>query len=196
MKKEILLCGVGGQGTVLASKLLAASGLSLNIPVRSAETIGMAQRGGSVTSHVRIGEGCYSPLIADNQADLILSFEVCEAVRNLHFLKKDGTVITSSNSIKPVTSSLSGKVFDSNEMISYLEKNCRKVIVVDNTELCKEFGSDKFFNVILLGVACGAGVLGIEKEVMKDQISKNVKPAFVEKNLLAFEKGFALGQGK
>lgn len=196
MKKEILLCGVGGQGTVLASKLLAASGLSLNLPVRSAETIGMAQRGGSVTSHVRIGEGCYSPLISDGQADLILSFEVCEAVRNLHFLKKDGTVITSSSSIKPVTSSLSGKVFESSEMISFLEKNCKKVIVVDSEELCADFGSSKFFNVILLGVACGAGVLGIEKEVMKDQISKNVKPAFVEKNLLAFEKGFSVGQGK
>ena len=87
MNKDILVCGVGGQGTVLASKLIASAYMAKGETVHSAETIGMAQRGGSVTSHVRIGEA-YSPLIAQGGADIILAFEPAEAVRNLAYLKK------------------------------------------------------------------------------------------------------------
>lgn len=87
MNKDILICGVGGQGTVLASKLTASAAMREGNIVHSAETIGMAQRGGSVTSHVRIGDKAFSPLIPDGKADLILAFEPAEAVRNLHFLK-------------------------------------------------------------------------------------------------------------
>ena len=87
MNKDILLCGVGGQGTVLASKLIAAAAMREGHTVHSAETIGMAQRGGSVTSHIRIGEDIGSPLIPFGAADMILAFEPAEAVRNLHYLK-------------------------------------------------------------------------------------------------------------
>ena len=93
MAKNILICGVGGQGTVLAAKVLSQAAISGGEHVLSAETIGMAQRGGSVTSHVRIGEGIFSPLIPKGQADIIISFEAAEAVRNIEYLKADGTVI-------------------------------------------------------------------------------------------------------
>ena len=89
MSKSVILCGVGGQGTVLASKLISYAAMAKGEEVRSAETIGMAQRGGSVTSHVRIGEGAFSPLIPKGKADVMIAFEPAEAVRNLSYLKKD-----------------------------------------------------------------------------------------------------------
>ena len=95
MNKDILLCGVGGQGTVLASKLIASAAMHLGNTAHSAETIGMAQRGGSVTSHIRIGNRAFSPLIPLGKADIILAFEPSEAVRNLCYLKQDGIVTVS-----------------------------------------------------------------------------------------------------
>ena len=106
---DILLAGVGGQGTVLAAKVLAQAAQNKGWQVRTAETIGMAQRGGSVVSHVRIGEGAYSPLIAKGCADAIIAFEPAEAVRAFPYLKKGGSVTVSSSPVKPVTDSLADK---------------------------------------------------------------------------------------
>ena len=108
MNKNIVLCGVGGQGTVLASKLISAAAMAEDLPVMSAETIGMAQRGGSVFSHLRIGDDIYSPMIAKGTADIILGFEPGETVRMLPYLKPDGQVIVSSREVMPVTASLTG----------------------------------------------------------------------------------------
>ena len=90
MSKNIILCGVGGQGTILASRLIATAAMDKNIPIKTAETIGMAQRGGSVFSHLRLGEGTNSPLIGKGEVDLIIGFEPGETVRQLPFLKKGG----------------------------------------------------------------------------------------------------------
>ena len=106
MNKDILICGVGGQGTVLASRVLAAAAMAEGSPVHSAETIGMAQRGGSVTSHVRIGDRAFSPLIAPGQADMLLAFEPGEAVRNLRYLRRDGIAVVNTAASRPVTESL------------------------------------------------------------------------------------------
>lgn len=189
MKKDILICGVGGQGTVLASKLIAAAAMEEGNTVHSAETIGMAQRGGSVTSHVRIGEA-YSPLIPKGKCDMILAFEPAEAVRNLPYLKKDGLVIVSSVPVKPTTESLHETGYDGTEMIAYLREKCN-VIVVDSEALCARYGSNKYLNVILLGVAVGSGVLGISKEAVKREIEKRVPQKYVENNRQAFKDGFA-----
>ena len=99
--RNIVLCGVGGQGTVLASKLLAAAAMSKDIRVMSAETIGMAQRGGSVFSHLRMGKNLYSPMIKTGTADLIIGFEPGETVRMLPYLKEHGQVVVSTHAIKP-----------------------------------------------------------------------------------------------
>ena len=101
MRKNIILCGVGGQGTVLASRLISAAAMARNIPVLSAETIGMAQRGGSVFSHLRMGEGIHSPMIARGEADLLLGFEPGETARMLPFLRPGGQVIVSSRPVTP-----------------------------------------------------------------------------------------------
>ena len=104
MNKNIILCGVGGQGTVLASKLIAAAAMEKDMQVMSAETIGMAQKGGSVFSHVRIGEEIYSPMIEKGTADIIIGFEPAEAVRMLPYLKKGGMVIVSADDPGPISS--------------------------------------------------------------------------------------------
>ena len=192
MNKDILICGVGGQGTVLASKLIAAAAMNENQIVHSAETIGMAQRGGSVTSHVRIGKNAFSPLIPKGEADLILAFEPGEAVRNLPYLKENGTVIVSSVPVKPTTESLHNSGYDGTEMIAYLKNHCN-CIVVDAKKLCASFGSPRYFNTAILGVAAGAQKLGICADTLLQEIEKNVNSKFVEINKKAFRAGMQIG---
>ena len=194
MNKDILICGVGGQGTVLASKIIAAAAMEEGNTVHSAETIGMAQRGGSVVSHVRIGDA-YSPLIPKGKCDMILSFEPAEAVRNLGYLKKDGIVIVNSVPVKPTTETLQDTGYDGADMIAYLKEKCN-VIVVNSEELCRKFGSTRYFNIVLLGVAAASGHLGICEEAIIKEIEKRVPPKFVETNKEAFRVGVGVVRGE
>ncbi|MCR4939676.1 MAG: indolepyruvate oxidoreductase subunit beta, partial [Treponemataceae bacterium] len=163
MAKNILICGVGGQGTVLAAKVLSQAAISKGERVLSAETIGMAQRGGSVVSHVRIGSDVYSPLVPKGQADILIAFEAAEAVRNIDYLKKGGSVIVNRRIVQPVTASLNGKIFDEGEMIAFLEKKSGKVVAVDTDQACKKLGSSKVVNMVLLGAACRSGLISKEE---------------------------------
>ncbi|MBO7612689.1 MAG: indolepyruvate oxidoreductase subunit beta [Treponema sp.] len=187
MAKNIIICGVGGQGTVLAAKVLSQAAISNGDRVLSAETIGMAQRGGSVVSHVRIGEDAYSPLVPQGQADVLIAFEAAEAVRNIAFLKQGGSVIVNKKVVQPVTASLSGKVFSEEEMISYLEKSAGKVIAVDTDSACRELGSSKVVNMVLLGAASKSGL--ISKDELKSALKLLVKPEFYELNVKAIDYG-------
>ncbi len=191
MNKDILICGVGGQGTVLASKIIAAAAMEEGSPVHSAETIGMAQRGGSVTSHVRIGGEAFSPLIPFGGADMLLSFEPGEAVRNLRYLKKDGIAVVNTCAVKPVTESLKDTGYDGSEMTAYLKGKC-SCIFINAEEVCKPFGSTRFFNIIMLGVAAGSGHLGLEKETLLKQIEQRVPSRFLDVNLRAFNAGIEI----
>ncbi len=193
MNKDILICGVGGQGTVLASKILAAAAMEEGNPVHSAETIGMAQRGGSVTSHVRIGPDACSPLIPSGSADLLLAFEPSEAVRNLGILRKDGFAVVNSSPVRPVTESLKNTGYDGREMTAYLQKKC-SCILVDGDEVCRPFGSSRFLNIVLLGVAAGAGRLGVSRETVMNRIARQVPPRFLEVNRSAFLAGLELAE--
>ena len=185
MSKNIIICGVGGQGTVLAAKVLSQAAISNGKRVLSAETIGMAQRGGSVVSHVRIGEDVFSPLVPQGQADVLIAFEAAEAVRNIAFLKEGGSVIVNKKVVQPVTASLSGKAFDENEMISYLEKVAGNVIAVDTDQACKDLGSTKVVNMVLLGAASKTGL--ISKDELKAALKLLVKPEFYELNVRAID---------
>ena len=191
MNKDILICGVGGQGTVLASKIIAAAAMEEGSPVHSAETIGMAQRGGSVTSHVRIGGEAYSPLIPFGGADMLLAFEPGEAVRNLRYLKKGGIAVVNTSAVKPVTESLKETGYDGSEMTAYLKEKC-SCIFVNAEEVCRPFGSTKFCNIIMLGVAAGSGHLGLEKDTLLKQIEQRVPSRFLDVNLRAFQTGIEI----
>lgn len=182
-----ILAGVGGQGTVLASKLIAQAGLSSGQMVRTAETIGMAQRGGCVVSHVRTGKHINSPLVPVGQADIIIGFEPAEAVRNLPYLKKGGTAVVARKAVRPVTASLTGSSYDGSDMIAYLSQNVEHLILVDGEAICQEIGSPKVLNIALLGAALEA--LGIDVEEMESVIRASVRPQFVEMNLKALHAG-------
>ena len=191
MNKDVLICGVGGQGTVLASNIIAAAAMEEGSPVHSAETIGMAQRGGSVISHVRIGGEAYSPLIPFGGADMLLAFEPGEAVRNLRYLKKGGIAVVNTSAVKPVTESLKETGYDGSEMTAYLKEKC-SCIFVNAEEVCRPFGSTKFFNIIMLGVAAGSGHLGLEKDTLLKQIEQRVPSRFLDVNLRAFQTGIEI----
>ena len=188
MNKDILICGVGGQGTVLASKIISAAAAEEGNPVHSAETIGMAQRGGSVTSHVRIGDEACAPMIPFGGADMLLAFEPGEAVRNLRYLRKGGTAVVNTVPTKPVTESLRETGYDGREMVAYLRQKC-SCIFIDAEEVCRPFGSARFFNIILLGVAAGSGHLGLKTETLLKQIEKYVPSRFLDVNTRAFLAG-------
>ncbi len=193
MNKDILICGVGGQGTVLASRIIAAAAMEEGNTVHSAETIGMAQRGGSVTSHVRVGEAAFSPLIPFGGADLLLAFEPAEAVRNLKYLKKGGKAVINTAATRPVTESLKSTGYDGREMTAWLQGKC-DCVFVNAEEECAPFGSAKFLNIILLGVAEGTGSLGLRREALLEQIGKQVPARFLEINTRAFRRGLEIGE--
>ena len=191
MSTNIILCGVGGQGTVLASKLTAAASMAQDLDVRSAETIGMAQRGGSVMSYLRIGDTA-TPLIRSGCADLVIGFEPGETVRVLPYLKKGGTVITSDRAVMPVTAALRGSDYEEGKMTSYLKSLegglIGKLVIVNTDEALKDLGSSKVMNMVLLGAAARGGYLGpVTIEYIKNALVKKVKPQFHELNFKALE---------
>ena len=189
MNKSCLLCGVGGQGVVLASKLIAYAAMEQGKFVRTTETIGMAQRGGSVVSHVRMGTEVHSPLIPLKCADMLLAFEPAEAVRCLPYLKVGGTVIVSSKAVKPVTATLSGSTYEGTEMLDYLKKNVENLAILDGEEICSQAGSSRVLNVALLGAAAASGVLDISAEEMESAVAGNVKEKFLDMNRKALTLG-------
>lgn len=184
---NILLCGVGGQGTVLASKLLAFAAMERGEQVRTSETIGMSQRGGCVVSHVRSGESIDSPMLPKGSADIIIGFEPAEAVRNIPYLKKGGTVIVNKKAVKPVTASLTGSGYDGTEAIDYLKQNVESLVVIDGDAICEKCGSSKVLNIALLAAAAKSGALGMTVEELKSAIVKRIPEKFHALNLKAVE---------
>lgn len=189
MNRNILLCGVGGQGIVLTSKLIASCAMEKGLPVMSAETIGMAQKGGSVFSFLRIGGDVYSPMFGRGKADIIIAFEPAEAVRMLPYLSADGSVIVNSRPIMPVTAALSGSDYNGSEMLDYLRENVADLKIVDGDRVCRKLGSPKVLNMVMLGEAIRAGVLPFTTDDAVNAMKKSVKPQFVELNKKALNYG-------
>ncbi|HPE95660.1 MAG TPA: indolepyruvate oxidoreductase subunit beta [Bacillota bacterium] len=178
---NILLAGVGGQGTVLASKLIAKCALAHGTPAHTAETIGMAQRGGCVVSHVRLGENCFSPLIPLGQAHTLIAFEPAEAVRCLPYLREDGNVIVSNTAVKPVTDALKPS-YDAEAMLRFLQSTPYRVHVVDGVNICCECKTTKVLNIALLGAAAKLGLIGVSAAELEAIIDTEMKEKFREMN--------------
>lgn len=187
VRKNVVMSGVGGQGTILASKLIATAAMVEDIPVKTAETIGMAQRGGSVFSHLRLGEGVYSPLIGPGEADLIIGFEPAEAVRMLPYLKEGGNVVTSTRPIMPVSAMIGDSEYDVEEIIEYLKTQVKNLVLVDSEKALSELGNDKVLNILLLGAAASTGELGIEKEDIRAAIRQKLPEKLHELNFRALD---------
>lgn len=189
MKMDCLLAGVGGQGTVLASRLIAQMAMSKGFTAHTSETIGMAQRGGSVISQVRLGHAACAPAIPLGAADLIIGFEPAEALRNLAYLKADGALLVSRNPIRPVTSSL-GQGYALDEILAYLAQAAPRCVFIDGEALCREAGSGKVLNVVVLGAAAAEGLLPFSKDELLTTMLAHVPAKFVELNKQAFAVGF------
>ncbi|MCD8317019.1 MAG: indolepyruvate oxidoreductase subunit beta [Eggerthellaceae bacterium] len=190
---DILLAGVGGQGTVLAAKMLAHAAQNRGYNVRSAETIGMAQRGGSVTSHLRLsdeGVPSESSMIMPKSADVIIAFEPGEAANRLSFLKDDGIIITARTEIAPITASLSGEPYSSEEILESLESaltDDQRLCVVDDQQILDTVGNSKCLNTVLVAFAVGEGAVPVGFEDLEDAVRACVKPRFVDLNLSAID---------
>ena len=186
--KNILIVGVGGQGTLLASKLMGKYFTEEGYDVKVSEVHGMSQRGGSVVTYVRFGSRVFSSVIEKGEAGIILSFEQLESARWLPYLKKGGVLITGTQKIDPMPV-IMGKAEYPENIIEKLCRNDIKVIPVDALDLALKAGSAKCANVVLLGAA--VRFLGIDRESFSKIIETSVPPKTVEMNLRAFDYGYS-----
>lgn len=192
MKCDILIAGVGGQGTVLASRILAAAAMEAGFFTRTSETIGMAQRGGCVISHVRIDSEDFSSIIPIKDADLLIGFEMAEAARNLYRLSENGKCIINTMTVKPVTSTLGNSNYDIEGIRNFIKSSAPDYTFVDGYNIAKNAGSVKAVNMVLLGAAASKGIFPFSNEVIKNAIIKNVSSKFADMNLKAFNLGFSI----
>ena len=184
--KSVMSVGVGGQGTLLASRLLGAAMAAEGYDVKVSEVHGMSQRGGSVVTYVRYGEKVYSPIIEEGEADIVLAFEQLEAARYLPYLKKGGAVVVNTQKMDPMPV-VTGSTTYPEGLLEDMEKKGVRVLALDALSLAEEAGSAKAVNVVLIGAM--AKSLGGEQEVWLKAIEETVPAKFLEMN----RKAFALG---
>ncbi|MDZ7721451.1 MAG: indolepyruvate oxidoreductase subunit beta [candidate division KSB1 bacterium] len=183
---NILIVGVGGQGIILASKVLANTALAAGLDVKQSEVHGMAQRGGSVSSHVRFGEKVDSPTIERGRADVLLSFELMESLRWVDALKPDGVVIVNTQQIDPMPVA-SGKAEYPDDVLTKLESHCAALYPVDGRDLAGTAGHIKSVNVVLLGVL--STLLQFNESAWISAIQNQVPKKTIEINNKAFQLG-------
>ncbi|MBO7402550.1 MAG: indolepyruvate oxidoreductase subunit beta [Lachnospiraceae bacterium] len=184
--KNIMIVGVGGQGSLLASKLLGHLLLSQGYDVKVSEVHGMSQRGGSVVTYVRYGDAVYSPVIDEGQADFIVSFELLEAARWLPYLKKDGVIVTNTQQIDPMPVITGAAEYPAN-LVDVLKNAGAKVDALDCLTLAEQAGSAKAVNIVLLGRL--SHYFGVSDDVWMKSLEANVPAKFLEMNKKAFELG-------
>ncbi len=183
---NISLVGVGGQGTLLASEILCQVGLLSGKDVKKSEVHGMAQRGGSVVSQLRIGKKVNSPLIAVGETDILISFEKVEALRFAHFLSPDGIAMVNDQEIRPVTVS-SGQAEWPCDIDSRLKARFNKLELIPALKIAQSLGNVRVVNVVMIGAL--ANHTEISDEVWREAIRSLVKPKFLELNLKAYDAG-------
>ena len=185
--KSVMIVGVGGQGTLLASRVLGSAMLSQGVDVKVSEVHGMSQRGGSVVTYVRYGEKVYSPIIAQGEADVLLAFEAVEAARYLPWLKPEGTVVVNTQQMDPMPV-VTGVAEYPKDILGKVREQGVKVVALDALGMAEEAGSSKAVNVVLIGAM--AKKLDLPKEVWIDTIKETVPSKFIDMNLKAFELGY------
>ncbi len=188
VKMNVLIAGVGGQGVVLASDILADVALEAGLDVKKTDTLGMAQRGGSVVTQVRIGEQVASPLIGDNDVDLLLAFEKLESGRWADRLKKGATVVLNDYSVPPLSVSQGAEAYPGDSEISHLLKHRgADLITIHGSLHAAEMGNPKILNILMLGAL--SMLTPFNPELWIEAISKRLPPKIIEINLKAFQRG-------
>ena len=184
--KNIMIVGVGGQGTLLASRIIGHAIVQMGYDVKVSEVHGMSQRGGSVVTYVKYGDKVYSPIVDEGEADFIISFEKLEAARWLSFLKKGGKIITSTQEIDPMPV-ITGAAEYPTELVEKMEAKSIDILAVDALKLANEAGSPKATNVVLMGVL--SRFMEFSDEVWQTAIEECVPAKFLEINKKAFNLG-------
>lgn len=186
MTKNIMIVGVGGQGTLLTSRIWGGITLDAGYDVKLSEVHGMAQRGGSVVTFVRYGEKVAEPIVEEGQADVLIAFEKLEALRYVHFLKRDGVLVVNEQRIEPITV-VTGAAEYPEHIVEGLEQH-HTVYKIDAMAEAKKLGNSKVFNIIVLGMA--AKHMDFSKEAWLKIIEKTVPQKTVDINKKAFLKGY------
>ena len=197
MSVDIIVAGVGGQGSILASHILAEAAILSEsrsperVNVRVGETFGAAMRGGAVASHVRFGEGVYGPLVSRGKADMVIALEPLEGLRiAVEYIKKDGITLLNEERIPPVDVKIGAVRYpDIGEIRAALEELGATVKVVAGNRLAEQAGTAKALNIVMLGAAFGCGILPFSEQILLEAVKRRVPQRFIDANLKAFELG-------
>ena len=185
--KSIMIVGVGGQGTLLASRLLGNALIQCGYDVKVSEVHGMSQRGGSVVTYVRYGDKVYSPIIEKGEADVILAFEQLEAARWLAYLKQGGKVLVNTQQIDPMPV-ITGAMQYPKGLVEKIKEKGINITSIDALSLAEQAGSSKSVNVVLIGIL--AKHMDIDKNIWIETIKSTVPAKFIDMNLKAFDLGY------
>lgn len=186
MEKNIMIVGVGGQGTLLTSRIIGKTALSMGLDVKISEVHGMAQRGGSVVTFVRFGDTVHEPVVEEGQADVIIAFERLEALRYSHFLKKDGVLVVNDCRIDPMTVVIGAKEYPQNILETL--KQTHPVYSINGQDIAKELGNSKVLNSVVLGYS--AKFIGFDADAWLEVIENTVPAKTIELNKKAFIQGY------
>ncbi len=187
-KLDILVTGVGGQGVVLASDIIGETALAAGFDVKKTDTLGMAQRGGSVVSHVRLAKKVWSPLIKEGEVDILLAFEKLEAARWSHFLTPGAVAIVNTYEQPPLSVSLGQEKYPADgEIIAALKRRTERIYFIDANKRARELGNVRTLNIFMLG--CFAAFAPIDEAVWQESISRRLPANIREINLTAFAAG-------
>ena len=186
MEKNIMIVGVGGQGTLLTSRIIGKAAMEMGYDVKISEVHGMAQRGGSVVTFVRFGKSVSEPVVEEGQADVIIAFERLEALRYAHFLKKDGVLVVNDCRIDPMTVVIGAKEYPENILENLKAEH--EVYSIDAQSIALELGNSKVLNSVVLGFA--ASFIGFDEAAWLSTIESTVPPKTIELNKNAFLRGY------
>ena len=189
---KIYCVGVGGQGNVLAAKLVGEAALVAGVPVVLSETHGMAQRGGVVESTVVLG-GAASPTIADGCADILLAFEPLEAVRALDKVHTQSLIVSSTSTVKPFSPTGEDSYPPVESLLGYLRSRCGRVLAFDGKKIALEQGNPLGLNMVMLGALYATGEMPMPADAQREAMARGAKAAFLDKNLACFDAGLAAG---
>jgi len=190
---NIIVAGVGGQGSILLSHILGNAAIAEGYHVRVAETYGAAMRGGAVSGHIRIGKSVFAPTVRLDNCDLLIGLEPLEGLRvGTKYISPEGTAILNTRSLNPIDVNVGNAVYpDLNIISGSLRKLCMEVIIVDGTNLALKAGSLRTLNIVMLGASAGKGEIPISKKIVEETILRMVPPHTKEMNKKAFELGWA-----
>jgi len=187
-KLDLLITGVGGQGVILASDIIGEAALAAGYDVKKTDTLGMAQRGGSVVSHVRIAYQVWSPLIKEGEVDILVAFEKLEAARWGHYLRPGAVAIVNNHALPPLSVTLGNERYPSDEEITnILRQRTDRIYFVNGTSRVSELGNIRTLNIFMLG--CASLFVPLKVHIWKDSISQRVSSSIRQINITAFDQG-------